>query len=207
MGRKAKAEKTKRAKKVTVAYIDRKSRFSGYERMDKLIDQHHPHLKDAKIALAWMYGKKEDTDGRLVLGRAKKGSDLDRELNEFDFVIMLNHEAWNMGSFTEEQQLALLDHELCHCQVSIDTSGELKKDEKGRIVYRSRKHDVEEFSEIVARHGMWKRDLEQFAQSEMKFNDSKRPLLNGLENGEDGKGHQNGNGHKPVNRVKKAMAK
>jgi hypothetical protein len=42
-------------------------------------------------------------------------------------------------------------------------TGEPAVDPKGRRIYRMRKHDLEEFSAIAARYGLWKRDLEQFA--------------------------------------------
>lgn len=108
-------DKTKHAKKVNVKLIQESQTFNGRKIMAELIEKHHPHLRDAKIALAWMYNKKADVDGRLVLGRAKKGSDLDRDMHGYDFVILLNHEAWNAASFKPEQQAALIDHELTHC--------------------------------------------------------------------------------------------
>lgn len=179
----------KRGKKVTVKVIKRSTGFSGYKLMDELIAAHHTHLAEAKIALAWMYEKKPDADGRLVLGRCKKCSDLDFQMSEHDFVIQLNFEAWNAAGFSEVQMRALLDHELCHAQVAKDTNGEEKKDENGRTVYRIRKHDVEEFQEIVARHGVWKDDLRSFAEAAMRATDKKQPLFNGAANG-----HAEGNG-------------
>jgi hypothetical protein len=174
--------KEKARKKVTVKLIERKhaGQITGpYRIMEKLIAAHHPQLKDAKIALAWRYGWKATTDGHTTLGQAKKGSDLDREMHDHDFVIMLNFERWNSGAFSEAQMHALLDHELCHCEISKDTNGEPKTDERGRVVYRIRKHDVEEFQDVVARHGMWKGDLEKFADA--IADKSSRPLLDGLD--------------------------
>lgn len=199
MVRRARVDKVKRSKKVNVALIKPETNFGGYKIMAELIEQHHTHLTDAKIALAWMYGKKSDVDGRLVLGRAKKGSDLDRDMHGFDFVILLNHEAYTAASFTKGQQTALLDHELTHCEVSKDTNGEPKTDERGRTVYRMRGHDVEEFREVVARHGTWKSDLEGFAQAALQNGDKNRPLLKDLE--EHG---TNGNGKRPERKKVKA---
>lgn len=165
--------KQKRQKAVNVKMLSRTEHESLYEMLNELIGQHHQHLLDARIGLAWRYGWTEDQDGRLKLGQAKKLSDFDREFrtesgDEIDLVILLNFEAWNHGDFTKEQQLALLDHELCHFQVAVDDDGELKTDDRGRIIYRIRGHDVEEFTEIVARHGIWKRDLEKFAKQAAK---------------------------------------
>ncbi|HEV3341408.1 MAG TPA: putative metallopeptidase [Pirellulales bacterium] len=177
MGRKRGPPKEKARKKVNVKLLDRKHAgqiTEPYRMMEELIEQFHSHLIDAKIAIAWRFGWKANTDGHVTLGQAKKGSDLDREMHDHDFVILLNHEAWN-GSLNVDQKRALMDHELCHCEVSKDQNGEPKIDENKRTVYRIRKHDIEEFREIVARHGCYKEDLEAFVAAANE--DRKRPLL------------------------------
>jgi hypothetical protein len=133
--------------------------------LEKLIAAHHEELAEARIALAWCTSWRPDVDGRLTLGRCKKASDLDRELTAYDFVILLQREFWTSEAVTDAQRGALLDHELCHAAVAYDDDGEPKVDERGRTVYRLRKHDIEEFSAIVERHGTWKHDLEQFARA------------------------------------------
>jgi hypothetical protein len=169
-------------KKITVKLLERE--HSGkvttpYRIMEELVQEHHHHLVDAKIAIAWRYGKKADADGRLWLGQAKKGSDLDRSLHGYDFVIILNFEAWNSSSFTEDMMRALMDHELTHCAVSNDSNGEPKMDESGKTVYRIRKHDLEEFREVVARHGQWKEDIRAFVEAALRDQREAedRPLL------------------------------
>ena len=107
-GRKPKAEKAR--KKVTVKLLEREyagKATEAYQILDRLIAKHHSQLGSAKIAIAWRFGWKADTDGRLKLGQAKKGSDLDRELHQYDFVILLNHEAWNQGGLSEKQKEAI----------------------------------------------------------------------------------------------------
>lgn len=144
-----------------------------YPTMNRIVKKFHAHLIEAKICAAWNMSWKADVDGRLVLGKCKKGSDLDRELHGWDFVILLNMDAWK--ELSSEQRTALLDHELCHAQVALDPMGKPKKDVKGRIVYRTRKHDLEEFREIVSRHGLYKSDIEAFAQ--VCFEKANAPLL------------------------------
>lgn len=51
-----------------------------------------------------------------------------------------------------EEQRALLDHELMHC----------KHDEDGFYIAD---HDLEEFCEIVSRHGAWRLSISRFFQS------------------------------------------
>lgn len=162
----------KKPKKIKVELIPREDDKGEvrqcYAIMDRLIGQYHPHLASAEIALAWQIGNKPNPDGILRLGQCRKASDLDRELHEYDFVILLNHEAWNAAEWTVQQMEALLDHELCHAQVAKDPeTGEDKEDSRGRPVWRIRKHDVEEFTEIVQRHGLWVSHLETFAREAM----------------------------------------
>lgn len=146
-----------------------------YKIMDELIRKHHDHLCDAKIVIAWRFGWNEDDDGNIRLGQCRKASDIDRDLHNFDFIILLNSEAWNASNFSEAQMKALIDHELCHAEVSRDEDGEVKIDEHGNTVYRVRKHDIEEFQEIVARHGCWKHELRAFAEAALER--AKSPLL------------------------------
>lgn len=169
MGRKRlKEPKPKPRKAVAVKLIEREHAgkiTAAYKLLDQLVAKTHKHLAEGKFAFAWRFGWKADSDGRIKMASVKKGSDLDRELNGFDFVILINHEVWNSGAFKTDQMIALIDHQLCHCQVSIDSSGEKKTDDQDRIVYRLRKHDIEEFRDVVARHGCYTDDLQEFFES------------------------------------------
>jgi len=133
--------------------------------LHELVVRYHAELDDARIALAWNRAWKADVDGRVTLGQCKRVADLERELHDldaFDFVIILREEFWNDPHVTDQQRRALLDHELCHATVKLDADGEPIVDERSRTVYRTRKHDLEEFSCIAERYGVWKRDLEVF---------------------------------------------
>lgn len=136
-----------------------------YKLLKKLLRAHHEEISEARIALAWNTAWKADVDGRLKLGACKRASDLDRELADYDFIILLLKTFWRDLEVTDHQRAALLDHELCHAAVAHDKYGEPKLDERGRSVYRVRRHDIEEFSEIAERYGTYKRDLERFAQA------------------------------------------
>lgn len=160
----AKTRKAHKPKKVSYEFIDRDSDRgrSMYVMLSALVAAHHDDLCDARIALAWNTAWQPDVDGRVTLGKCKKASDLDRELAEFDFVIILRREFWEHPLATDLQRKALLDHELQHATVTLDEDDEPRLDERGRIVYRIRKHDIEEFGAIVARYGLYKRDLQWF---------------------------------------------
>lgn len=190
-----KPKKPAKRKKVTVKLLERKhagKTTEAYQLMDELIQQYHAHLSDAKIAIAWRFGWNPDADGWLQLGKVKKGSDLDRAMHKFDFVIQLNFEAWNNGGLKPAEKVILMDHQFCHCQVTNDSDGKPKMDDAGRIVYRIRKHVIEEFPEIVERHGLHTHGLSELAQAgikankqqaEVQDNDSERPLLGQMGDG------------------------
>ncbi len=165
MGRRRRGER--RAKRVSYELIARDGIVGTpmYQLLDELVRKHHEDLRDARIALAWCSSWKADVDGRITLGKCKKASDLDREVAAFDFVILLSKSFWQDTFVTALQRCALLDHELTHAAVAHGKDGDALYDERGRRVYRMRKHDLEEFSAIVARYGCYKRDIEQFADS------------------------------------------
>lgn len=151
---------------LTYTLLTRDTHREIYLRLDKLIAAHHEELRDARVALAWCTSWRADLDGKQTLGRCKRASALDRELAVWDFVILLNEKFWSAPETREDQRDALLDHELCHATVKDDAAtGEPLQDARGRTVYRLRKHDLEEFSAIADRYGLWKRDIEQFHQA------------------------------------------
>jgi hypothetical protein len=170
MGRRRGFGKTKKKKLPPFELIDHaaKPQLEPYKLMAQIRKEYHEDIKDAKIALAYQKGLKADVDGHVVLGKCIKASDLQRELVDWDFVILLNHEVWTATEFTKEKKMALLDHELCHAELALDKEGEPKVDASGRKQYRIRKHDIEEFQCIVSRHGLWKRDLERFGETIIK---------------------------------------
>lgn len=154
-------------KKVAYAVIERKGPNNRildiYKLMEQLIADHHKHLKDAKMVIAYCYTWKEDKDGRLKIGDAKKAGEIDRQLHNCDWVILINDTTWNHSTFSDDQKRALMDECLCRCDISRDDEGQPRLDENGRVVYVKRKPDVVAFSEVVARHGIWTHDLERLA--------------------------------------------
>ena len=143
------------------------------------VRKHHEPTADAVISLAWWMEVATDKDGHTALGKCVKSSDLQRELHNTDFVILLNREIWEDAEFTDDKRRALLDHELSHAAVATDSEGAQRFDDSGRPVWRIRKHDIEEFQAVVHRHGCWKRDLEVFADALTRK--KRTPLFNGAE--------------------------
>jgi len=156
--------KMTKLKPVNYILIDEKAEPEAYEILDEARYE-HGDVGEAKIGLAWRKNVTPNQDDQIELGKCTKVSDLQREFIEYDFIIVLNRAVWSSPQWDRAKKLALLDHELCHAAVSLDEDGEVKYNERGRPVYRIRKHDVQEFHENVVRHGCYKLDLEIFAKA------------------------------------------
>lgn len=159
--------KRRKARTVHVEAIGPTSEPHGpklYALLAQLVGDHHEDLAAAKIVLLWNTAWKPNRDGHVTLGRCRIASDLERELHGYDVLIQLRRFWWTDPEVTDAQRAALLDHELSHATTDDDDqTGEPKVDERGRRLYRLRRHDIEEFAAVVKRHGLYKRDLEQFA--------------------------------------------
>jgi hypothetical protein len=156
-----------------------------YKIMEDIIKRERADLKDVKIGIAWRKGWRSDADGVLPLGRCKKRGDLDRELDDYDFILLLNAEAFPKMNAANKRRL--IYHELEHAQLSLDTNGDPKRDDRGRLVTRIRKHDIEDFRSVVAAFG-WEDNLSELAKAAIA--DAERPLLAGM----DGEGAASGAG-------------
>jgi hypothetical protein len=136
----------------------------AYQILGHFVKKFHEDLKDAKIALMFNHSWSPNADGRMTLGTCQIVNSKNKELAEYDIVIAVNELFWTDPETSEEQRTALLDHELCHARLNRDEdTGEPIIDERDRLVYCLRKHDVEEFEAVIKRHGTYKRDLERFA--------------------------------------------
>lgn len=133
---------------------------------ERLIAEHHTHLTDVRVEFVFR-DKASKSHGRTTLGKARKVSGLgaflarrtedgeDTAGAEF-FVIELARDEWD--EMPPSKRRALVDHELCHCTITYD-------DEKDTVTFGIKGHDVEEFTEILDRHGLWKDDLAGFAKA------------------------------------------
>jgi hypothetical protein len=106
----------------------------------EVIGSHHKELLDARIGFIF-----QDTAskrlGKTVLGNTALVSDKQRAAGlDLDYIITLAEDEWEF--LTSAQRMALLDHELCHCDYSIGEAS-------------VRGHDIEEFNCIIERHGLW----------------------------------------------------
>ena len=109
------------------------------------IDQWHPELVNARIGFMFR-DEATKSQGRQVWGQASKVADKMKALVNLDFVVWVAFDIWE--SLTSDQRLALIDHELCHCQY-------YAAEEKAVL----RGHDIEEFLVVIERHGYWNKSL------------------------------------------------
>lgn len=123
-------------------------------------------LNPARIGAAWMIGKRADRDGRVMLGRLKKCSELEKQMNKLDAIVLLNQDRFRLLS--KEQRLALVHHEMCHLAESLDNNLNAAYDGHGERKWRLVKHDLEEFREVVRTHGAYKSDIAAFVEDLVK---------------------------------------
>lgn len=131
---------------------------------DALLKQYHEDNVKAEVKFDFMFaiptldehgepvGEAIMHHGRKALGLARIVSLKDRAKGMGDAEILIDKYWWETAP--DEQQKALLDHELHHITLKIDKRG-LVVDDLGRPKLVMRKHDVEVgfFRVIAERHG------------------------------------------------------
>lgn len=133
-----------------------------------LIQQHHPHLVQHAVRIEYIFrSDTPKTKGKSVRGTMRIVSSLnaffgrenreakDQPIKRF-FAMVISRPAWDVMDADERQ--ALVDHELCHAYATYDDGGT-----KLQLLH----HDLEEFTAVVLRHGIWKRDMKPFASAVM----------------------------------------
>lgn len=129
----------------------------------RMIDKYHPDLRAVRIEYVFR-SKASKRHGRVVAGSAKKVTGVNALLatdgaqSSEDlafFLVTIAKDIWE--TLEPSKREALVDHELEHCRVEVDEDG------FASLVMRG--HDIEEFSSIVGRHGLWSDDLEWFVTS------------------------------------------
>lgn len=133
----------------------------------ELIEKYETHKPLAVVEVAidyvFAFGDVDDNgkqlndaltkNGLKCLGIARKLPLKDRAMGRGDAEISLDGDWWKIA--TEDQQAALLDHELHHIAVKSDKAGNVQYDDLNRPQIKLRKHDVEVgwFKCIAERHG------------------------------------------------------
>lgn len=127
-------------------------------------EENFPNLQGAEIKVL-MDTKKRTSGGKLVLGRMKKVTELEKHLTAdesgngegFDYFMYLDELAWDIAG--EEDRRRLVRHELRHCDVDVDAANP----------YKVKGHDIEDFEEEIRLnqdHLSWGRELAERTQLE-----------------------------------------
>lgn len=118
---------------------------------NKLIEDHHRHLLDEKIAYVFKNADMKSR-GQIIATAEEVVSAKNKFLTEQDFLIIISKPVWDTAKDAKTKQ-AIIDHALTHCQVETLESG----DKRRRIV----PHDVQEFASIITRWGLWTEGLKK----------------------------------------------
>src|SRR3990172_7846031 len=129
---------------------------------EQLIEQYHPWLQDANIGFIFRDEAQKQSNGRLVLAQAQRITSKLQVYLEYDFLIWVSKKDWE-GRLTDAQLEALIDHELCHCI----------RNSNGWAI---RPHDVQEFWQVIKRHGLWSNDLQGARELLQKVMQDELPL-------------------------------
>lgn len=135
--------------------------------------KYHPSLIEAEIGIIFR-DKPSTSKGKTVFATAKKPPTWLRAYPKFenmDFIIEIAEETWR--DLTTNQRIALIDHELCHCQYD-------SEEETASM----QAHDIEEFRAVINRHGFWNADLLKSAPVlkeaiQMEFGDFREAKIDG----------------------------
>lgn len=80
-----------------------------------------------------------------------------------DFIVLIDRNIW--GGLDLDERLALIDHELMHCAFQTEDDGVTQKFTRdGSPKWRIRGHDVEEFTSVIGRNGLWNDELREMAR-------------------------------------------
>ncbi len=109
-----------------------------------VIEAYHPHLQDASIAYLLRRGTWK-SKGQVITGKAAIAPEQWRLLSGCDLLLVINESVWDvLGNKGRE---VLLDHELSHFTPPA-------AEKTGNLHWKIREHDLQEFSEVVKRHGV-----------------------------------------------------
>jgi hypothetical protein len=132
----------------------------------EIMELHYPNLRDAGLDIAYMWRTEAMAlgEGRVAAGQCVHVADREFAIHGHDFLIIMARDVWNDAS--EEFRRAVVDHELSHVGIRYDEDGGIEYDEDtNRAKTFCRRHEVEEFSEVLERHGAYHSSLVRFLNS------------------------------------------
>ena len=141
---------------------------------EELIPLYHHHLIDYSMRVDYVFTDKAPViGGQVKAGTMRKVSGFNAFLGGSEdcdpfFVMTIHKDAWD--EMTPKQRLALVDHELCHAaaeakQQKDDGDGNSDMETDNPVKASIRPHDVEEFFDVVRRHGIWNEGVRYFVKA------------------------------------------
>jgi hypothetical protein len=132
---------------------------------DELIPKHYPHLLDFGVKMEYRFVDKiPKKGGKEVWGTCRKISNLPASLAQNNpdgdpfFAIVISAPIWDI--LPDDKRRILVSHELEHCIVEYD-----EDDENPAVKLSIKPHDLEEFTSIVKRFGLWRDDVKEFIEA------------------------------------------
>ena len=119
---------------------------------EKVIPEWHEELGQFEIAYLFVDSMKKR--GRLVGAKIKKASPVEYLISRKHIILVVNHEVWKPAPTA--YRLALMDHEFHHLEVV--------EDDAGRPTIQPVDHDIEEFNEVLRKHGAWDDGVRAFLE-------------------------------------------
>lgn len=122
--------------------------ISSVAQFEHLADARIAYLfRNTKLAADWM------NKGKVVMGRAYVHNERQKLLTDYDLQIVVNKRVWELANATQRE--ALVAHELCHFEPK-------EPDKFGNPRWGLANHDLEEFSFVVRKYGIWDESLRRF---------------------------------------------
>lgn len=135
-----------------------------------LIQKYHGHLTDFDVHLEYVFvSKAPKRNGKEIWGQCRKVTGFNAHIAEQNggepfYVILISEPVWDI--LPQDKRTALVDHELCHAWAEANQKED--DDEIDPVKLSLRPHDLEEFSAIVRRHGIWREDIDAFVEAALK---------------------------------------
>ena len=119
---------------------------------ENVIKEWHPDLREFKIA--YVFTDDIKIKGRAIAAKIKKASPLEQFISGQQILLIVNYDVWQRVDIP--YKLALLDHEFHHVKVFVDKVG------RPELVMLD--HDIEEFNDVLRRHGAWRNEVKDFLE-------------------------------------------
>ena len=125
----------------------------------EIMDKYHSGLKVLSVRFI-LREKAQHTRDKIVPAKTYRCSDRDKNCHGHDFIIEVAKDVWDAAD--ERFRTAIVDHQLASIGVYYDEEGEPMRLPNERIKTFVRPPDIQEYHEVMERHGAYHVDLRKF---------------------------------------------